>query len=96
MSDKYANVYTTWEFSILGSTENFTETEFAEIDKGIANWADENLISPYKLVKTNKGFEVTLGTFCHEGAGGMAQDLFLFLARNVFRTLEKSVGYGRK
>lgn len=41
-------------------------------------------------------FELTIETFCSAGAKGMAQDLFIFLARNVFRKINKSVVYSEK
>lgn len=96
LHDDYANVYTTWEFKVLKNEESFSAAELAEIEKGISLWAKDNLISPYQLIKTDRSFEITIGTFCHTGAPGMAQDLFIYLARNVFRKLNKSISYNKK
>jgi hypothetical protein len=94
--DDYANVHSTWEFKVLKDKEKFSATDLEEIEKGISLWAIDNLISPYRLLKTDKSFEITIGTFCHAGSDGMAQDLFLFLSRNVFRKLNKSISYCKK
>lgn len=95
-NDDYARVHTTWKFFTVRNTGNFSNDEFEKISGAIAERAKENLISPYQLLKTDSGFEITIGTFCRTGAEGMTRDLFLHLAKQVFRKMEKSVAYGKK
>lgn len=92
----YARVHSTWEFVVLRNKENFSSDEFEKIGEAIAEWSKENLITPYQLLKTDKGFEITIGTFCETGAGGIAQDLFLNLVKGLFRETGKSVAYVKK
>lgn len=92
MSDGYARVHKTWEYRI----EDFSTEEFEKTSEAVAEWAKENLITPYQLQKTSKGFEITMGSFCETGGRGLACDLFKTLCRQVFREMKKSVAYGEK
>jgi hypothetical protein len=83
-----------FDFWLCEDGDELTEEEFRLINATAAAWSSENDI-PCELARLADGFQVELVHLCHSGTG-IAGNLFLFLAKNAFRKIEKGFAYGPK
>lgn len=87
---RFASEFNYWT---TGGSKPFTEEEIQRVKVLIESWAVPD-VRFATVNKNEKGFRVTIHSNL-PNAQALGTDLFLKLAKQIFREMDKSVAYGR-